>query len=242
MGTKVALVSGGSQRIGAAIVRELHLQGMRVAIHYRTSQDQALQLADELNRQISGSAIAIQADFQSLDQVSRLGQQVIQHFGRLDVLINNASEFLPSPIASESADTFGRLFSVHVKAPYFLTQSVLKTLVENKGCIVNITDIYASRPLEDYSLYCASKAALESLTKSLALELAPDVRVNAIAPGAILWVEGEPICTDLISRTPLRRLGDSSNIAAAVKYLVFDAQFTTGEILTIDGGRQINTP
>lgn len=242
MGDKVALVTGGSHRIGAAIVEELHGQGLKIAIHYRQSRDQALHLADKLNNQRSDSARAFQADFNDLDQVTSLGGAVIQHFGRLDILINNASEFIPSPIETTSADLFGRLFSVHIKAPYFLTQSVRSELITRKGCILNITDIYAQRPLEHYSLYCASKAALEAFTKSMALELAPDVRVNAIAPGAILWVENEPVSAELITRTPLNRLGKVSDITAAVKYLVFDAKFTTGEVLIIDGGRSMATP
>ena len=242
MDERVALVTGGSHRIGAAIIRDLHAEGLRVAIHYRSSREQAMQLAAELNRTRAKSATTFQADFDDLDQVFQLGQAVIDHFGRLDVLINNASEFLPSSIEDTSADRFGELFGVHVKAPYFLTQSVLPQLLATKGCILNITDIYANRPLANYSLYCAAKAALESLTKSLALELAPNVRVNAIAPGAILWVEGESACEQLIENTPLKRLGDTKEITAAVRYLVFDATFTTGNVLTVDGGRSITPP
>ncbi len=242
MGEKVALVTGGSRRIGAAIAQELHSQGLRIAIHYRQSGAQALQLADTLNAERADSAFTFQADFSDLNQVNSLGAAVIGHFGRLDILINNASEFIPSPLNSTSADLFGQLFSVHIKAPFFLTQAVQAELLTRKGCIVNITDIYAARPLAHYSLYCASKAALAALTKSLAVELAPDIRVNAIAPGAILWVENEPVSAELITRTPLNRLGDISDITAAVRYLVVDAKFTTGETLVIDGGRSIAAP
>jgi len=234
---KVALVTGGSRRIGAAIVRELHGQGLRVAIHYRNANLDAHQLADELNTIRTDSAAVFQADFNQFDQISDLGEAVVRRFGRLDILINNASDFLPSLFEQASDDAFGNLFNVHVKAPYFLTQSVLPELITAGGCVLNITDIYANRQLPNYALYCASKAALASLTKSLALELAPNIRVNAIAPGAILWVENEPESLELISRTPLRRLGDVNDITAAVKYLLFEAKFTTGEVLVIDGGR-----
>ncbi len=239
---KVALVTGGSQRIGAAIVREFHSQGLSVAIHYRRSEQLALELAEDLNRTRPKSAVAFQANFKELEEVTRLGHQVVDAFDRLDVLINNASEFFPTSILEASAEQFGSLFAVHVKAPYFLAQSVLPQLRESKGCIVNITDIYAMRPLSNYSLYCASKAALESLTKSLAVELAPEIRVNAVAPGAILWAEGEPASLEVISKTPLGRLGTTEELVAAVRYLALEATFTTGQILTVDGGRSVTSP
>ncbi len=240
--TKFALVTGSGQRIGAAIAKELHACGFCVAIHYRHSQDEALRLTQELNARRTDSTVAFQADLQDLDQVIELGSRVIEEFGRLDVLVNNASEFIPNAIPSTSADTFGALFGIHVKAPFFLMQSVMSELRAAQGCIVNITDIYAGRPLTDYSLYCASKAALEALTRSLALELAPDIRVNAVAPGAILWAEGEQASADVITHTPLGRIGNVDEIATAVKYLVLNATFTSGQTLVVDGGRMIATP
>ena len=239
---KVALVTGSSQRIGAAIARELHSQGLTVAIHYRSSEFQAKELTQELNGIRPNSAVEFQADLFEFDQILELGNQLTQSFGRLDVLVNNASEFQPNAIGDTSTESFDRMFGIHVKAPYFLVQSVLPVLQKVKGCVVNVTDIYASHPLQDYSLYCASKAALEALTKSLALELAPEVRVNAVAPGAILWAEGETVAQEVLSKTPLGRIGTVNELAAAVRYLALEATFTTGQTLTVDGGRVITTP
>ncbi len=239
---KVALVTGSSQRIGAAIARKLHSQGLTVAIHYRSSEHQAKELTQELNGIRANSAVDFQADLFEFDQILELGNRLTQSFGRLDVLVNNASEFQPNAIGDTSTESFDRMFGVHVKAPYFLVQSALPVLRKAKGCVVNVTDIYASYPLQDYSLYCASKAALEALTKSMALELAPEVRVNAVAPGAILWAEGEAIAQEVISKTPLGRIGSVNELATAVKYLALEATFTTGQTLTVDGGRVITTP
>ena len=239
---KVALVTGSSQRIGAAVVRELHSQGLTVAIHYRNSAHQAKELTQELNGIRANSAVEFQADLYEFDQVLELGNQLTRSFGRLDVLVNNASEFQPNAIGDTSTESFDRMFGIHVKAPYFLVQSVLPALRIVKGCVVNVTDIYASYPLQNYSLYCASKAALEALTKSMALELAPEVRVNAVAPGAILWAEGETVAQEVLSKTPLGRIGTVNELAAAVKFLALDATFSTGQTLTVDGGRVITTP
>lgn len=239
---KTALVTGSSQRIGAAIARKLHSQGLTVAIHYRSSENKAKELTQELNGIRANSAVELQADLFEFDQILELGNQLTQSFGRLDVLVNNASEFQPNAIGDTSTESFDRMFGIHVKAPYFLVQSVLPVLRKVKGCVVNVTDIYASNPLQDYSLYCASKAALEALTKSMALELAPEVRVNAVAPGAILWAEGEAVAQEVLSKTPLGRIGTVNELAAAVKYLALEATFTTGQTLTVDGGRVITTP
>ncbi len=239
---KVALVTGSSQRIGAAVVRKLHSQGLTVAVHYRNSEHQAKELTQELNSIRANSAVEFQADLFEFDQILELGNQLTQSFGRLDVLVNNASEFQPNAIGDTSTETFDRMFGIHVKTPYFLVQSVLPILRKVNGCVVNVTDIYASYPLQDYSLYCASKAALEALTKSMALELAPEVRVNAVAPGAILWAEGETVAQEVLSRTPLGRIGTVNELANAVRYLALEATFTTGQTLTVDGGRVITTP
>ena len=239
---KVALVTGSSQRVGASVARELHSQGLTVAIHYRNSEHQAKELTQELNGIRTNSAFEFQANLLEFDQVLELGNQLTQSFGRLDVLVNNASEFQPKAIGDTSTESFDRMFGIHVKAPYFLIQSVLPVLRKVKGCIVNVTDIYANYPLQDYSFYSASKAALEALTKSMALELAPDVRVNAVAPGAILWAEGETVAQEVLSKTPLGRIGTVNELAAAVRYLALEATFTTGQTLTVDGGRVITTP
>ena len=239
---QVALVTGGSQRIGRALVKGFHARGLNVVVHYRSSEVQALSLVEELNDNRPDSAIAIQADLRDISQVAHLGRNAATAFGRLDILINNASTFRSNSLASASQDQLDEQTDIHIKAPYFLVQSVVSELSETHGCVVNVTDIYATRPLGNYSFYCASKAALESLTRSLALELAPKVRVNAIAPGAILWPENKPANDELIKRTPLKRIGRVEDVVAAVNYLVFDATFTTGQILSVDGGRSATTP
>ena len=239
---KVALVTGSSQRIGAAIVRSLHADGMDVAIHYNNSETKANQLQSELNSLRADSATTFQANFSDLEAVGKLGNGVINHFGRLDVLINNASIFDLESEAALSMESYQKLVDIHIGTPYFLTIAVTEALRETNGCVINITDIYAQRPNASLALYSASKAALESMTKSFALEFAPRVRVNAIAPGAILWPNDDTESESILEKTPLGRLGRVEEIANAVNYLVFDATFTTGQVLTIDGGRTVTTP
>lgn len=239
---KVALVTGGSRRIGAAIVRCLHLNGMDVAIHYRNSESCAKKLKNELNGQRSDSTETFQADFSDLAAIESFANRVLTHFGRLDVLVNNASIIDIESDAVLSTNQYQALLDVHIGTPYYLTSAVAPALEESRGCVVNITDIYAKRPKESMALYSASKAGLESLTKSFALEMAPNVRVNAIAPGAILWLENSPPEESILNNTPLGRLGTVDEIADSVRYLVFDATFTTGQVVTVDGGRIIVSP
>lgn len=239
---KVALVTGSSQRIGAAAVRRLHAKGMDIAIHYNTSMVKADALQRELDDLRSGSATTFQADFNEMESVGGLGKAVVDHFGRLDVLINNASIFNIESDKALPVEGYRNLIDIHIGTPYYLTMAVAGALNETRGCVINITDIYAQRPCNHQALYSASKAALESITKSFALQLAPEVRVNAIAPGAILWPENAKDSESILDNTPLGRLGKVEEIANAVNYLVFDATFTTGQILTIDGGRTIVAP
>ncbi|MDE0309783.1 MAG: pteridine reductase [Acidiferrobacterales bacterium] len=239
---KVALVTGGSRRIGAAIVRRLHSRGMDIAIHYHRSGSQADQLCDELNGQRPDSACTFRADLSDLGAIQGFANRVIQQFGRLDVLVNNASVIDCESNAALSTNQYRALLDIHVGAPYYLTSAVAPALKESTGCIVNITDIYAQRPKTSMALYSASKAGLESLTKSFALELAPDVRVNAIAPGAILWLKNAAPEESILDNTPLGRLGTVDEIADAVSYLVFEATFTTGQVVTVDGGRLVASP
>lgn len=239
---KVALVTGGSRRIGAAVVRCLHANGMDVAIHYRNSESHAKRLQDELNERRSDSAKTFLADFSDLTGIENFANRVVARFGRLDVLVNNASIIDSEPDTVLSTNQYQALLDVHIGAPYYLTSAVAPALEESKGCVVNITDIYAQRPKKSMALYSASKAGLESLTKSFALEMAPNVRVNAIAPGAILWLENSTPERSILNNTPLGRLGTVDEIAAAVTYLVFDATFTTGQVVTVDGGRMIVSP
>lgn len=237
---RVALVTGGARRIGAAIARSLHAQGMRLAVHYRTSERDAHLLMGELNEARPDSAVLICSDLSDVAKVRRTALDAVSAFGRLDLLVNNASRY-PGPAFGAAEETaWDACMAVNLKAPFFLCQAAAPALREQRGSIVNIGDVYAGRPLSRAAVYSAAKAALVSLTRSLAAELAPEVRVNAVSPGAILWPDGD---TDeighqrLLSRIPMRRAGDPEDIARAVVYLARDAGYVTGQVLTVDGGR-----
>ncbi len=239
---KVALITGGSRRIGAHTARMLHHWGMKVVIHYRRSAAQAESLRAELCDQRPGSVLLIRGDLTELAKARNLVRQCAAEFGRLDALINNASAFFPTPLHAADEEQWQLIMDTNLKAPFFLSQAAAPHLKKTHGAIVNITDIYAERPLPQHALYCASKAGLWSLTRSLAQELGPQVRVNAVAPGAILWPEND---TDelarqrLVSRTPLKRAGNADDIASAVRFLLADADFVTGQVITVDGGRTV---
>ena len=237
---KVALISGGARRIGSVIVRTLHNYGMNIMLHCRNSVEEAHQLKDELNLIRESSIQVLRFDLLKNGSPEQLVRMTMEQFGRLDVLVNNASLFYANTVESVTDAQIDELFGIHFNAPFNLIQQSLIHLRKTKGCIVNLTDIYAQHSLPNYSVYCASKAALESLTRSLALELAPDIRVNAVAPGAILWAECSTEQEAIIARTPLQRVGTAEEIASAVVYLVRDATFTTGQILAIDGGRSLS--
>ena len=237
---KVALITGGSRRIGAATARCLHDAGMRLVIHYRRSADEAEELRAALCERRPDSVLLIRGDLREVGKVKNLARQCVAELGRLDALINNASLFQPTPLADSREAQWQALIDTNLKAPFFLSQAAAPHLAKTRGAIVNITDIYADRPLPGHAVYCATKAGLWSLTKSLAHELGPAVRVNAVAQGAILWPEND---TDelahqrLVSRTPLRRTGDADDIARAVKFLLADADYITGQVIAVDGGR-----
>ena len=239
---KVALITGGSRRIGASTVRRLHQCGMKLVIHYRRSADQAEALRAELCDQRPDSVLLVRGDLTEIAKVKNLVRQCVAELGRLDALINNASAFFPTPIRSANEDQWQTIMDTNFKAPFFLSQAAAPYLKKTRGAIINITDIYADRPLAEHAIYCASKAGLWSLTKSLAAELGPEIRVNAVAPGAILWPEND---TDelshqrLVSRTPLKSAGDADDIATAVKFLLADAGFITGQVISVDGGRTV---
>ena len=240
--SKVALITGGARRIGAAIARTLHAEGMNLIIHYRNSGDNAKTLADELNQHRSGSVALAKADLEKTEDCSRLAQQAIDAFGRIHALINNASAFFPTPLGEISQKHWETLLGVNLKAPFFLSQACAEALTSTQGAIINLTDIYAKRPLPKHLVYSVSKAGLVALTHSLAQELGPDVRVNAIAPGAILWPESgdtQENQEEIIRRTPLGRLGDPGDIAGTVLFLLRDAPFITGQVINVDGGRSI---
>ncbi|AXK72940.1 pteridine reductase [Lysobacter sp. TY2-98] len=238
----VVLVTGAARRIGAAIARCLHAAGCDVALHYRGSRDAALALADELERARPQSVLPLQAELAAFDRLPELVARTIGCFGRLDGLVNNASTFRQTPFGSVAPSDWDALFASNARAPFFLAQAAAPHLRATHGAIVNIIDIYAERPLPQHSVYCMAKAALQMATKALALELGPEVRVNAVAPGAILWPEdgGDTAARDaMLARTPLGRTGTPEEIAEAVRWLLFDAHYCTGHVLAVDGGRTL---
>jgi len=242
MQNKTVLITGSAGRIGAEIARTLHADDMDVIIHYNRSGAQALALAEELNAARQHSAMAVQGNLLDDGSLAGIIGIACDFNNRLDVLVNNASSFYPTPVASTTSAQWEDLVGTNMKAPFFLSQQAAPYLREHKGCIINITDIYADRPLGQYPVYSAAKAGLAMLTKALAKELAPDIRVNAIAPGAILWPEGmgDNIKDMITSRTALGHAGNPADIASAVRFLIRDAGYITGQILTIDGGRSLN--
>ena len=238
----VALITGAARRIGAEIARALHGAGYNVALHYRSSADEARALADELEASRRDSVLCLPADLSDIGALPLLVEQTLQHFGRLDALVNNASGFRPTPLGGITEADWDELFASNAKAPLFLAQAAADALRESNGAIVNIVDIYAERPLAGHPVYCMAKAALAMMTHSLARELGPQVRVNGVAPGAVLWPEGDAVYTDkqtMIERTPLQRVGDPQDVANAVLWLLRDARYCTGEIIRVDGGRTL---
>lgn len=237
---EVVLVSGGGRRIGAAIVRTLHETGMRVAVHYHRSGAEAEGLCAELNALRPGSARALAADLARSESPAELVEATVDGFGRLDAVVNNASLFFASPLGKVEPAALEALFAVNTFAPLLISQAAAPYLQARHGSIVNIGDIYARRPIASHAGYCASKAALLSLTRSLAAALAPRVRVNAVAPGAILWPEtgGDAGARQrIIDDTLLGRLGEPGDVATAVRFLVKEASFVTGQVIDVDGGR-----
>jgi pteridine reductase len=237
-----ALITGAGKRIGRAIAIELHGAGYNVAIHYFSSAEPADELAHMLNEQRPGSALTAGADLRDVTALTRLVTEVLSRTQRLDVLINNASTFYPTPLGEITDEVWHDLIDSNLKAPLFLAQAMMTELKRNRGTIVNIVDIHATRPLRDFVVYGPAKAGLAMLTRSLAKDLAPDVRVNGVAPGAILWPEAgisEKTQASIVREIPLKREGDPSDIAKAVLFLVRDAPYVTGQVLAVDGGRSI---
>ena len=238
----VALITGSARRIGAAIARRLHAEGFDLALHYRDSATEMQALATELEAVRANSVLTLQADLSEFDRLPELVARTVGRFGRLDALVNNASTFQPTPLGTVTPAQWDALFASNARAPFFLAQAAAPHLKASQGAIVNLVDIYAERPLRDHPVYCMAKAALVMATRSLALELAPDVRVNAIAPGAILWAENETSDTRqqaMLARTPLARIGTPAEIAETVRWLLRDATYTTGQVIHVDGGRML---
>ncbi|MCY7354584.1 MAG: pteridine reductase [Lysobacter sp.] len=240
----VALITGAAKRIGAAIARRLHAEGHDLALHYRDSAAEMDALLAELNANRADSAIALRADLAEFDRLPELIANTVGRFGRLDALVNNASAFFPTPFGKATPQHWDDLFATNTRAPFFLSQAAALHLKATQGAIVNIADIYAERPLHDHAIYGMSKAALVHMTRALAAELAPEVRVNAVSPGAILWPEdgkNESAKDAMLARTPLKRIGSVEEIAEAVRWLLRDATYTTGQIIRVDGGRMLET-
>jgi len=242
---KVALITGAARRIGAALAESLHQQGYRIIIHYGHSAAAAQTLSQRLNQQRANSSVCLQADLNDDSQRQLLAQQALSSFGQLDLLVNNASSFYPTAIGSGTTEQWDDLFGSNAKAPFFLSQALAPALRQSGGNIINIADIHAERPLREHTIYCMAKAANVMLTKSLAMELAPQVRVNGIAPGAILWPEqaaeldGEQK-NNILKKVPLERPGDPEHIANAVNFLIQANNYVTGQVLSIDGGRSLS--
>lgn len=236
------LITGAARRIGAALARGFHTEGANVCIHFHRSASEAEQLRDELNRVRSGSAIAAGADLLDLDTLPRLIGQTLSAFGRLDVLINNASTFYPTPLGSVTAGQWDDLVGTNLRAPLFLAQAATDALRNAQGLILNLIDIHAQRPLPEHPVYSTAKAGLIMLTRSLARELGPEVRVNGIAPGPILWPEGgldDTLKQEIIDKTLLKRSGSPADIVRTALFFAKDAPYVTGQILAVDGGRSL---
>jgi len=239
---KVILVTGAARRIGAAIVTCLHENGARVAIHYRGSADDARRLAKNLNSVRADSAAVFQADLLNVEAISSLVDAVVAWGSRLDGLVNNASGFYPTPVGSITETHWDELVGSNLKAPLFLSQASAEHLRKTNGAIINIVDIHAERPLRDHAVYGSAKAGLAMLTRSLAKDLAPNIRVNGVSPGAIIWPENgmtPSVQQSILEKIPLARAGEPQDIAGCVLYLLRDATYITGQIIPVDGGRSI---
>ena len=241
MKNRTVLITGAAKNIGATIAKELHSSGMKIIIHYNHSQKEAAKLVDELNDLRENSAIKIQADLKKKECYSMLINAALDFTGKIDVLINNASAFYPTPLNDINEENWNELININLKAPLFISKLAAESLKENNGCIINITDIHASNPLINHAIYCISKAGLIILTKSLAKELAPNIRVNAISPGAITWPDGMDGETkeNIINQTVLKKMGVAKDIAKTVIFLIEDASYITGQILNVDGGKTL---
>jgi pteridine reductase len=242
---KVVLVTGGAKRVGAAICRRLHAAGANIALHYRSSAQDALALQAELEAQRPGSVLCVQADLLNLQDLPRMVHDTVRHFGHLDALVNNASSFYATTLAEVDEAHWTDLVGTNLKAPLFLAQAAASELRHRHGAIVNIVDIHAERPMHGHLLYSVAKAGLVALTRALAQELAPHVRVNAVAPGVIIWPEegnweDEATRRKIVEHTLLKREGEPDDIARTVQFLISNAPYITGQVINVDGGRSIN--
>jgi pteridine reductase len=245
MQNRVVLITGGAKRVGAAICRRLHAEGASLMIHYRSSMSEARELQAELNAIREDSVALAQADLLNMAHLPALVNDTVQRFGRLDVLVNNASSFHATPVGEILESDWDDLMGTNLKTPLFLSQAAAPHLRKAEGCIVNIVDIHAERPLKSYLVYNAAKGGLVALTRSLARELGPEIRVNGIAPGPILWPEDDAWSDELarqriVNTTLLKRTGEPDDIARTARFLVYDAPYVTGQIINVDGGRSVH--
>ncbi|MCW8090631.1 pteridine reductase [Alteromonas sp. ASW11-130] len=239
----VALITGAAKRIGKTLAISLHDAGYRVIIHYHNSKEAAKALQGQLNTSKMNSAEIIQANLSDMEDVALLAKKALKAFGRIDVLVNNASAFYPTPLGKITLPVWDELIGSNVKGALFLVQALQKNLQQQNGCIINLTDMHIDRPLPEHSVYCLAKSALGSLTRSLATELAPTIRVNAIAPGPILWPERKMSKEEkeqLINTVPLKKLGSPEAIAHTMLFLI-NADYITGQTIYVDGGRSIQS-
>ncbi len=241
----VVLITGAARRIGAAIARHMHNAGYNVIIHCNHSLETAETLRKELDSLRANSALALQADLSDVAQVRTLATTALNHWGHIEALVNNASNFYPTPLAEASETDWDKLFASNLKGPYFLCQALAEALTVSRGAIVNIADIHARQPLTKHSIYCIAKAGNMMLTKSMAKELAPSVRVNGIAPGAILWPENNAGLSDekkqgILKKIPLGKLGSEEDIARLAYFLITSASYINGQIIAVDGGSHLS--
>jgi pteridine reductase len=239
----VALITGGARRVGAVIARSLHAAGYDLALHCRHSLAEAEALVAELQAQRADSVLLLQAELADIPALPKLVDDTLARYGRLDALVNNASAFYPTPIGHADVAQWNELFASNAQAPFFLAQAAMPALRSAHGVIVNLVDIYAERAIADHPIYVMAKGALAAMTRTLALDLAPHIRVNGVAPGAVMWPSDGSAYDDqaaMLARTPLGRAGTPEDVASAVLWLLRDAPFVTGQIIRIDGGRSVS--
>jgi pteridine reductase len=241
MTASTVLVTGAARRIGASIARALHREGMNVIVHFNRSAADANRLCESLNAERAGTARALQADLMNLDECARLVRSAREFKGELDALVNNASAFYPTPVETATSAQWEEIINSNLRAPFFLAREAAAALRTRRGCIVNIGDIHGVRPLRGHAIYSIAKAGLAMLTPALAKELAPEVRVNAVSPGAVMWPDGmdEQLRERIVSHTMLKRAGTPEDVAATVLFLIRDAGYMTGQVLVVDGGRTL---
>lgn len=240
--TKTILITGGAKRIGRKMAETLHQAGHNIVVHYRSSTGAASELVAQLNAGRDNSAVALQGELLDTTSIPALVDKAAEAFGGLDVLINNASTFYPTPIELLEDEFWNDLVGSNLKAPAFLVKSCAPYLRERNGSIINIIDIHARKPMANHPIYCAAKAGLEMLTMSLARDLAPAIRVNGVSPGAILWPENDAGMADqaeVLDKIPMRRMGKPEDVADLVRFLIDEGHYITGQVIAVDGGRSV---